>query len=83
MNKNHKITGNGPLLDGNGVLREPGWANSLVFDYHPSMIKASKMRIKEWDYYLIMNHEGKFAVSFTFSINPSSLSLGTLTVILL
>ena len=58
MNKNHKITGNGPLLDKNGILREPGWANSLVFDYSPDMVaKSKKNRLKEWDYFLIMNSE--------------------------
>ncbi|MBE6795772.1 MAG: DUF2804 domain-containing protein [Ruminococcaceae bacterium] len=70
MNKNHKITGNGPLLDKDGVLREPGWANSLVFDYAPEMVaKSKRKRLKEWDYYLIMNSEGKYALSFTFADN--------------
>lgn len=69
LNRNHKLTGSGPLLDENGVLREAGWANSLVYDYSPDMVKTKRKRIKEWDYYLIINHEGKYAVSFTFDDN--------------
>ncbi|MGN0527471.1 MAG: DUF2804 domain-containing protein [Acutalibacteraceae bacterium] len=69
MNKNHKITGNGPLLNEKGELREPGWANSLVFDYDRSQIKARKSRIKEWDYYHVINAEGKYALAFTFDDN--------------
>ena len=31
--------------------------------------KSKKNRLKEWDYYLIMNSEGKYALSFTFADN--------------
>ena len=31
--------------------------------------KSKKMGFKEWDHYLIMNHDGKYAVSFTFAHN--------------
>ena len=68
-NLNHKIEGSGPLLDKNGSLREPGWANSLVYDYSRSMVKANKSRLKEWDYYHVIDSEGKYAVSFTFADN--------------
>lgn len=30
---------------------------------------SKKIRFKEWDYYLIMNHNGKYAVSFTLADN--------------
>ncbi len=69
MSKNHKIQGSGALLDKKGGLREPGWANTLVFDYNRNEIKANKARIKEWDYYLLINNEGKYALSFTFDDN--------------
>ena len=68
-NLNHKLTGSGNLLDENGVLREAGWANSLVYDYSRSMVKANKSRLKEWDYYHVINSEGKYAISFTFADN--------------
>ena len=45
----HEITQNGPLLNANGTLREPGWARSLLLDYRRADVKAGKLRIKEWD----------------------------------
>ena len=70
MNKNHKLTGNGPLLDKKGVLREAGWSTNICYDYNPEAIsKVKKFRLKEWDYYHIINSEGKYAVSFTFADN--------------
>ena len=68
-NLNHKLTGNGNLLDEKGYLREAGWANSLVYNYSRSMVKSNKSRLKEWDYYHIIDSEGKYAVSFTFADN--------------
>ncbi len=68
-NLNHKLTGSGALLNEKGALREAGWANSLVYDYSRSMVKANKSRLKEWDYYHVINSEGKYAVSFTFADN--------------
>ena len=53
------------LLDENGELREPGWSRSLVQKYRRAMIKAPKFRIKEWDYYLVVNKD--FATAFTIS----------------
>lgn len=63
--RNHEVTTNQLLLDKNGELREPGWSRTMVQEYHRKMIKAPKWRIKEWDYYLVMNE--KFAVAFTIS----------------
>ena len=63
--RNHEITEAGPLLNKDGNLREPGWSRSQVLEYRRSMIKAPKFRIKEWDYYLVVN-DG-FAAAFTVS----------------
>lgn len=63
--RNHEVTGAGLLLNGDGNLREPGWSRSQVQEYRRSMIKAPKFRIKEWDYYLVVN-DG-FAAAFTIS----------------
>lgn len=38
----HEITQNGPLLNANGTLREPGWARSLLLDYRRADVKAGK-----------------------------------------
>ena len=63
--RNHEVTKSQLLLDSNGELREPGWSRSLAQKYRRSMIKAPKFRIKEWDYYLVVND--KFAAAFTIS----------------
>ena len=42
--------GSGDLLDHRGRLTEPGWARREARRYRRSMIAASPLRIKEWDY---------------------------------
>ncbi|MCR5098303.1 MAG: DUF2804 domain-containing protein [Lachnospiraceae bacterium] len=70
--RNHEIKTQTPLLDENGNLTEPGWARRQLWDYRRSDIRAPKIRIKEWDYYIII-HDGKndgtksFAAAFTIS----------------
>ena len=49
----HEITRRGPLLDAKGRLREPGWARKPLLDYDRGAVKASALRLKEWDYYYI------------------------------
>ena len=51
----HEITERIPLLDGSGNLTQPGYAKKLLPVYRRADIKAGKLRIKEWDYYLINN----------------------------
>jgi hypothetical protein len=63
----HQITTRGKLLDAKGSLREPGWATDLLLEYHRAEIKASKWRIKEWDYYAVLNAD--FGLAFTVSDN--------------
>ena len=63
--RNHEVISEQLLLDEKGELREPGWSRSQVQRYVRSMIKAPKFRIKEWDYYLVVND--KFAAAFTVS----------------
>ena len=76
MGRNHEVTNIQPLLDG-GNLREPGWSRSLVQRYDRSQIKAPKMRIKEWDYYLVLNDgfAGAFTISDDGYIGLQSVSL--------
>lgn len=62
-----EIVAQGPLLDENGHLIEKGYAKSLIRDYQRTDIKANKLRIKEWDYYLIYNEE--FGIALTFDDN--------------
>lgn len=63
--RNHEVTTVQPLLKEDGSLREPGWSKNLVQIYNRDQIKAPKFRIKEWDYYLVLNEE--FAGAFTIS----------------
>ena len=63
--RNHEVTQRHQLLDANGRLIEPGWSKDLVQVYDRRAIKAPKFRIKEWDYYLVLNEE--FAGAFTIS----------------
>ena len=65
--RNHEVTKEQPLLDGSGRIAEPGWARRQVWTYDRSMIKASALRIKEWDYYLVMNED--YGAAFTLSDN--------------
>ncbi len=63
----HQITEKKPLLDEKGRLTEKGYATSLVLDYDRDAIKGGKLRIKEWDYYLIT--DGKVGVALTIADN--------------
>lgn len=63
----HKITNPGPLLDQNGHLNEAGYSTSLVLQYDRKAIKGGKLRIKEWDYYLIT--DGHIGVALTIADN--------------
>ncbi|MCC8022818.1 MAG: DUF2804 domain-containing protein [Clostridiales bacterium] len=63
--RNHEVTTRQKLLKKDGTLREPGWSKDLVQIYDRADIKAPKWRIKEWDYYLVLNEE--FACAFTLS----------------
>lgn len=63
----HEITKPTELLDANGCLKEPGYAKKNFFMYDRSKIKANRLRIKEWDYYLVYNN--RFAVALTIADN--------------
>lgn len=63
----HKITRKQDLLRANGTLSESGYAVAPILNYDRDAVKAGKLRIKEWDYYLISNSE--FAVALTIADN--------------
>lgn len=52
-----EITTAGPLLNKDGNLAQKGYSRKMLLEYNRNAIKAKKMRIKEWDYYLIYNDE--------------------------
>lgn len=74
----HELTEHGQLLDSHGELIERGWARSLVKTYDRKRIKASPLRIKEWDYYLITDHE--FGLALTIDDN-SYMGLGSVSLL--
>jgi hypothetical protein len=63
----HEMTTPGPLLDARGRLCEAGWARSPVKAYDRKAIRAGALRIKEWDYYCVLN-DG-FGAGFTIADN--------------
>jgi hypothetical protein len=63
----HRISGPGPLLGGDGRLREPGWSDSLLLDYDRNAIRSPAWRIKEWDYYCVLS--GDFGLALTVADN--------------
>jgi hypothetical protein len=52
-----EITKPGDLLDTHGRLAASGWAKQPLLRYDRGRIRASALRIKEWDYYEIVNPE--------------------------
>ena len=63
----HEIRRRQALLDRRGDLAEPGYAKSLLPVYDRRDIRASRLRIKEWDYYLIVGP--KHALALTVADN--------------
>lgn len=77
--RNHEVTEKQLLLNGSGNIAEPGWAPKQIWEYRRSDIKASKLRIKEWDYYLVVGKDfaGAFTISDDGYIGLQSVSLLT------
>ena len=63
----HEITKAAPLLDAKGNIAEPGWARRLLPVYRRRDVKAGKLRIKEWDYYLVT--DGRIGLALTIADN--------------
>ncbi len=74
----NRATKEGNLLDENGHLIEKGYATTLIKNYDRTHIKAGKLRIKEWDYYLVYNND--YGVAFTIDDN-SYMGLNSLSLL--
>lgn len=61
----HEVIKQQPLLNANGIISEPGWARSEIWNYNRECIKAPWFRKKEWDYYLFTTEH--FGIAFTIS----------------
>ncbi|AEC01443.1 DUF2804 domain-containing protein [Parasphaerochaeta coccoides] len=66
------------LLDEKGHLVNPGWSRSLFARYDQSKIKASRLRIKDWDYYYV--GDGRNVLALTIA-DLGYIGLVTVTVI--
>jgi hypothetical protein len=55
------------LLDEKGRLVAEGWARKPFWRYDRSRIAAPKFRVKEWDYYYIHSHDGRYCLTVTIS----------------
>ena len=62
-----EIIRKGRLLRESGKLDEAGWARSLIKTYKRRQVKAGRLRMKEWDYYLIT--DGKRGIAMTIADN--------------
>ncbi|MDE6200434.1 MAG: DUF2804 domain-containing protein [Clostridiales bacterium] len=67
----------GDLLDASGNLAESGYAFSQVKAYSRTAVRP-KLRIKEWDYYSVV--DGDYAIALTVADN-SYMSLASVSVI--
>lgn len=67
MKQQHEIIKRAALLSPSGDLAEAGWARGLLSQYRRSDIRAGKLRIKEWDYYLIT--DGHIGLALTIADN--------------
>ncbi|MTQ97858.1 DUF2804 family protein [Pseudoflavonifractor sp. BIOML-A6] len=63
----HEITRPIPLLDERGNLTEAGYAKRLLPVYDRARVRGGATRLKEWDYYLVMND--RFALALTIADN--------------
>jgi len=59
----NEITQAGQLLNKNGTLAQKGWAKDLFLSYDRKAIKAAAFRIKEWDYYCILQQDCGIAIT--------------------
>lgn len=65
----YKITQPSRLLNRKGELVQKGYATSLLLEYRRQDVKAKKIRLKEWDYYLIHNED--FGIALTIGKSAS------------
>lgn len=63
----YEIKESGKLLNKHGNIEHVGYSKKMLLDYNRNDIKASKLRIKEWDYYLV--HNDDYAVALTVADN--------------
>lgn len=63
----HEIAHPGKLLNEQGMLNKKGFSKIMLLEYNRENIHAPKVRIKEWDYYLIRSD--LYAIALTIADN--------------
>jgi hypothetical protein len=54
-------------LNEKGNLREPGWSKRMLLSYDRSAIRAGKLKIRTWDYYIV--HDDRYGIALTVADN--------------
>jgi len=62
-----EITVTHDLLNDKGHLENEGYARKALLRYDRNRVKASKLRVKEWDYYYVVCPEYGYGITFTIS----------------
>ncbi|MCL2024039.1 MAG: DUF2804 domain-containing protein [Oscillospiraceae bacterium] len=65
--RSHEVTQKLPLHNSDGTLREPGWSRRPVQIYSRAGVKAPHIRLKEWDYYLVVGQG--YGIALTIADN--------------
>ncbi|GAB1432880.1 DUF2804 domain-containing protein [Spirochaetota bacterium] len=63
----HEVKSALELLDNDGRIIVEGWARHPYWQYNRNKIRASALRIKEWDYYYILSSDRAFGITLTMS----------------
>lgn len=64
---NHEVIKKQDLLNTEGHIMEEGWARFPLWTYDRTKIKASALKIKEWDYYSITNSKELWSFNTTMA----------------
>lgn len=65
VNPQYRMVQSGSLLSLDGRLMEAGWATQQIKRFDPSLIRAPKHRIKQWDYYCICSDFAALALTIS------------------
>ncbi|MDL2236169.1 DUF2804 domain-containing protein, partial [Christensenellaceae bacterium OttesenSCG-928-L17] len=55
------------LLNAQGNIAEAGWSRRMLLTYDRNAIRVGKLKIKEWDYYLV--NDGEYGIALTIADN--------------
>ncbi len=82
MRRNHEIKTLTQLLNKDGDVNEPGFCRKMLYDYKRDEIKANPLRIKEWDFYQLLNQNYMvqvvvFDISFGGAVSLAIVDLKT------